>query len=186
MSNSSEARQDQSQTATSAQGQLLLLDFGDLQCPDTARWHAQGLPQLKQQLGSQVRYAYHDFPLDSHPVAGPAAAAVHCAGDKGGQLRDALLANLPATEDDVVSVAERTGLDAEKIRTCMQQEKSRAAVAKDRALGDQLGVRATPTLVVAARSADGQLRPLKTIRPDKESLESVLTSIREMVSSQGQ
>lgn len=163
---------------------LMVLEFGDLQCPDTARWHAQGLNQLKSQLPANAEYAFHHFPLDSHPAARPAAIAVECAGKQGAQLREALLTNLPRTEQDVLQTAASVGVDPQQLQQCMQQDKSQQAVAHDKALGERLGVSATPTLVIATRGKDGQLQPLKKIRPDKEPVASVLQSVQDASSRQ--
>ena len=151
--------------------QPAILEFGDLQCPDTAQFSQSLRPWIIQNYvnNGKVKYEFHDFPLDAHRNAIPAAAAARCGGSKVNQMREMILQNQGSMNPQTYAAdAQRLGVNMQEFQSCERSNATVAAVRKDRALGESYGVHATPTLVLGLKTTAG-FRAVKLIRGDKTS-----------------
>lgn len=92
-----------------------------------------------------------DFPLESiHPLAFKASEATHCAREQGKfwEMHDRLFANQRQLAPWKAH-AEVLGLDLGQFETCMTSDKYAKKVRQDIAVGRKIGVRGTPSFVLA-------------------------------------
>jgi protein-disulfide isomerase len=171
----------------SSAGKLTILEFGDLQCPDTAAFASGGRQQMLRDFvqGGKASYSFHDFPLDAHPLAPLAAEIARCAGGKNtDRARDQMLTqqSQATSEQALLAQAQSLGGNAAGVQQCIESGTSRQAVQQDRALGQSYGVRATPSLVLGITGADGKFLKQKVIRADRPyeqvraDIESLMTT----------
>jgi uncharacterized membrane protein/protein-disulfide isomerase len=152
---------------------VLIVDFGDFQCPYCKQAFVALKPAIAKynalQPGS-VRLVLKDYPLDSecnvnvqgggpHPAACEAAVAVRLAKAKNREdaMEEWLFANQPAMTPDSVRQAAReigqvTDFEAKYASTL-------ELVKGDIAFGKSLGVMATPTIFINGVKIAGSLAP---------------------------
>lgn len=167
-------------TATPEPSRYLILEFSDLQCPDSAKFFQTHKKLLMQQFvnNNRARYEWRDFPLDSHPDAPLAAVAGVCAGNKADAMREKIMGNQASlSEANYVAYAKELGINSARFQTCLRSPNSQGAVRADVHYGKQMGVSGTPTLVVGKLNDKNQLVPLKVIRADKEPLQKMISEI---------
>jgi protein-disulfide isomerase len=138
--------------------------FSDFQCPSCARM-AETLNSLAASEGDRVRVVYHFFPLSMHRWARPAAEAGACAQRQSNaafwSLRDFLFAHQHELSVDNLSqrVSDWAGttpnLDRGKFEACVNEGLTSGQVEQDMALGEEVGVHATPTLFLNGEPIDG-------------------------------
>ncbi|HEX7622164.1 MAG TPA: thioredoxin domain-containing protein [Anaeromyxobacteraceae bacterium] len=131
---------------------VTVVEFSDFECPFCGREE----PVLSQLLGAypaDLRLVYKHFPLSQHADAVPAAVAAECAGDQGKfwEMHDLLFAHQTALGDQgLASYAAQLEIDVSAWQLCRTTAGGAAAarVQADQALGNSIGIAATPTLVV--------------------------------------
>lgn len=138
---------------------VTLMEFADYQCPGCAYFAQSIKPQLREDFieTGQVRFVFHDFPLGQHANAFLAARAARCAGDQDvyWDYHDILAAQQTewARQDDprgrFTDYAEAAGADESAFRDCLNSERHAETVSANAVLGNQLGVRGTPTVLVS-------------------------------------
>lgn len=139
---------------------VLLIEFADYQCP-----YCQGveptLQKLQAQYGDKLKFSYKSFPLPSHPYAQKAAEAARCAGTQGKywEYHDALYKSTKLDVPDLKEQAKPLGLNSEKFNHCLDSGAQAAAVAKDLAEGEALGVTGTPSFFVNGHFVSGAVNP---------------------------
>jgi protein-disulfide isomerase len=133
-----------------ADAPIVLVEYGDYECPHCARAHAVLQPTL-QQLGDDVRFIFRNFPLaEVHPHAPAAADAAESVAAHGGNpafwdMHDLLFENQDALEtDDPALVADDLSSGAMTAR-----------VRADFKSGVRSGVNGTPTFFVNGRRFEG-------------------------------
>lgn len=132
---------------------VVVVVFEDYQCP-ACREAAPIVDRVSQlpQFQGKVRFTFRHFPLVSvHPNAISAARAAECAYRAGKffPMRQLLFANQDRLSPaDLVTYAERIGLDRAAFTSCLQSEESYAAVEQDWQAGLTLEVAATPTFFI--------------------------------------
>lgn len=131
-------------------GNVRLLVFSDYQCPFCRVTH-YALDSLTHQDPS-IGLVYRHFPLPIHPAAPGAARASICA-DAQGRFRelDEELFSTTAWEADTnwTREAHAAGVpDLKAFATCLASPETVARLNADLALGQKLGIAATPTLFV--------------------------------------
>lgn len=143
---------------------VTLVEFSDFECEYCKRAE----PTLLALLGrypKQLRVIWKNFPLDQHPNAGAAAALAMeifgVRGDRGfWQAHEALFKLSPDfDEPSFLAIAKSAALAPEVARDALHRAERAAAVAKDVALGEKLGVSGTPTFFIDGRRISGA-RPL--------------------------
>jgi len=144
---------------------VTIVEFADFECP-ACKDSLPVLRQLRDLYKDQVRLVYRDFPLSGHPQARPAAEAAHCAHEQGKfwAYHDALFAQAPDLKpSDYMVLAERLGLNPAEFTACLAGTRPKAAVARDLAEAQGLGLSGTPTFFINGRYLAG-FQSLETLR----------------------
>jgi protein-disulfide isomerase len=155
---------------------VTIVEFADFECP-ACKDSLPVLRQLRDLYKDQVRLVYRDFPLSSHPQARPAAEAAHCAHEQGKfwAYHDALFAQAPDLKtSDYGTLADRLGLNQTEFTACLAGTRPKAAVARDLADAQGLGLSGTPTFFINGRYLSG-FQSLETLR---QHIERELPAIR--------
>jgi protein-disulfide isomerase len=134
---------------------VTLEEFGDFQCPPCGTFASFG-EKLLQEYDSRLRIVFHNFPLEAHDHAREAALAAEAAGFQGKfwEMHDMLYQEqafwsfVPNARELFESYAEKIGLNLDQFKNDIDSEKVRERVDSDRALGNFLGVKLTPTLFI--------------------------------------
>lgn len=150
------------ETLGPATAPVKLVIFADYTCPYCGEWAAQVQPRLVQDFVNQgtLQIVFYDFPLGNegeHRYSFLAARAARCAGAQGKfwEMHDYLFGqqsqwtyapNPPVKQFE--GYARALGLDPAKFDACLQSESYADAVTADHILGEQLGVDATPTVII--------------------------------------
>ncbi len=142
-----------------------VVEYSDFECPFCARFANLQMPALRRQLlqTGAVRWRFRDFPLPGHQFARYASHAAHCAGEQGRfwEMHDAIFADHSWAQTGrnparlFNAMAERAGVDAERYRTCMDENRYAARIEAARLEGEALGVGGTPTFFVNGRPYRG-------------------------------
>jgi protein-disulfide isomerase len=143
-----------------ANSPLQLVEFSDFQCPHCK----EALPTIERLLKEypQARLVSEMFPLRSvHSEAEKAAETAVCVAQLGGndaffKFTDAIYATqeqlTPEGSDAALASAAKTaGVDNAKVKACMAEPSTKAAVDASVALGQDVGVNQTPMLAVNGR-----------------------------------
>ena len=156
------------------EAKLVLVEFGDYQCPACQRHALTTAPVLEKRFvgTGEVLWVAKHFPLRIHPHAPAAATAAECAGDQGKfwAMHQRLFEQMDqwSTGDDpdpaLVQLAADLELDRAKFTACLTSRKALERVLRDLYDGQAIGVRNTPaflllhggtgTALVGGRSAE--------------------------------
>ncbi len=153
-----------------------LVMFSDFECPWCRTFTMLLEKRIQGYFGGRLRVTWKHFPLstdcnttiqrDTHPEACQAARAAEAARLQGGneafwKAHDRLFASQKKLKDfDCRALAAELGLDPERFEADMKSPAVAARIAEDIALGQSLGVHATPTLFLSDRLVEGKLVPL--------------------------
>jgi protein-disulfide isomerase len=151
-----------------ADAKVLMIEFGDYQCPSCRMFWKDVEPRLKKDYidTGKLRLVFRDFPLmQIHPEALLAAMAVDCAGEqeKYWQYHDKVFREQYNKGDDIIRFkaadlkkwAKDIGVDQAKFDQCLDSEKYKNEVMKDKSDGDAAGVQGTPTFFINGRVMGG-------------------------------
>jgi protein-disulfide isomerase len=142
---------------------VVVLGFGDFECPYSARFSRDVLPQvfLEYVDSGRVQWFFHHLPLPQHASAVGAAIASECAArqDKFWDMHDALFIN----QDDLVAarlleIAESTGLNLEEFEPCVRDVAMAKGVESGRSMAIATGLSSTPTMLIGLREPSGKVR----------------------------
>jgi len=137
----------------SADAQVMIIEYTDLQCPYCARFARDTWPLLRERYvdTGKVRFATRDLPLSYHAFALAAAVAARCAGQQGKfwEYREALFrAQSLLGQEPYAKLAGTLGLDTTHFETCRGDPAVLAAVRADAALAASSGIESTPSFVI--------------------------------------
>ncbi|MBC7459645.1 thioredoxin domain-containing protein [Candidatus Saccharibacteria bacterium] len=135
--------------------QVVLVEYGDFQCPSCAGAHPQ-IKTIMEEYKDKVAFIYRNFPLTSiHPNAKIAAAAAEAAGLQGKYWdmhnliyeSQAEWKDLTGTErtNAFAAYAETIGLDKERFLSDIAGTAVNRKISFDQALGKKVGVNSTPS-----------------------------------------
>ena len=137
-----------------ADAPVVLVEYGDYQCPHCGRAHAI-VQNVLDGLGDRVRFVFRNFPLtDVHPDAGRAAEAAESVAQHGGNeafwdMHDILFRNQDALgTDDLLGYAEAVGVDAMAVADDLSSGRQRPRVRSDIDSGMRSGVTGTPAFFI--------------------------------------
>jgi protein-disulfide isomerase len=153
---------------------VTLVEYGDYECSYCGRAYPI-IEQLRQALGTQLRFVFRNFPLSqSHPHALHAAIAAETVGRKGEDafwaMHDTLYEHQNALEDDdLVRYADALGVPASELTSAFAGGPETKRVRADFRGGVRSGVNGTPTFFVNGERYNGNWT-------DVESFVSVLRS----------
>lgn len=146
-----------------------MLVFSDFMCPACQAFASQIEPMLKSEFiePGKLQLVFYDFPLGgSHVHSFLAARAARCAGDQNkfweyhntlfGRLNDWGRSQTPPI-GQFEGYAREVGIDQGQFSSCVRSEKYQDVVSASRLLGDQLGVNATPTLILNGKRVRGEI-----------------------------
>jgi protein-disulfide isomerase len=127
---------------------LVIVEYGDLQCPYTARAYPT-IDKLREQLGDQMCLVYRHLPLSHlHPLAELAAEAAEAAAAQGKfwEMQAALLENQDeVSEESLPGLAQEAGLDVDRFQDDLQAGRARQKVQDDAGRAQREGISKTPT-----------------------------------------
>jgi protein-disulfide isomerase len=164
-----------------------VVEFADFQCPGCQVFALQGKARLMPYIErGQAQLVYYDFPLGgAHVHSFLAARAARCAGEQqiDGRtaywtMHDKLYQEQPSWSpmrdpaDAFVGYAEEIGLDRSEFERCLRSDRFADVVSANRLLGERLGVRSTPTVLINNRQIEG-----RTIQGMIDQLEAALQQI---------
>lgn len=146
-----------------------VIGYEDFQCPACAFYEANLAEIIKRDYveTGKIQFIYHEFPLDIHPHAVPAAEAARCAGDQGQfwQMHAMLYRNQDqwaplSTVSNVFSgYAGQLGLNRGEFDSCMSSGTHNAAVVAAGQEAILAGANATPTFSVNGQLVDSSGLP---------------------------
>ncbi|WP_330486057.1 DsbA family protein [Tumidithrix elongata] len=129
---------------------IILAEFSDFQCPFCAKAHAI-VKEFMAKHKDEVTLVYKQFPLvQIHPQALPAALASWAAGQQGKfwEYHDGLFEQQEKLDESFYpTLAQSLKLDVDKFNQDRNSEAAKTAVQKDMELGQNLGIRGTPTFI---------------------------------------
>jgi protein-disulfide isomerase len=128
---------------------VTLVEFADYECPYCQKVAAE-INQLQTDMGDKLAIAYKDFPLPMHSHSEKAAEAARCAGKQGKfwEYHDLLFHSKQLDPDQLKEHAQALKLDTAQFDKCLDSGEEAAAVQKDRAEGQRLGLSGTPSFFV--------------------------------------
>ena len=133
------------------QAPVQLLEFADFECPFCASFH-KDLKTLRAQYPTEVALTFVHFPLPMHRFAEPAARVAECAGDQG---RFETMHDLLFEQQDKFGLkawskfASEAGVaDSGAFESCIKRTEAIPRVTEGKALGNQLDIQGTPTVVI--------------------------------------
>lgn len=145
-----------------ANAPIKMLVFSDFQCPGCKHWALQVEAPLKADLveSGQMQLVYYDFPLSGHQHSFVVSRAARCANDQGRfwEYHDLAFAqqeqwsySRTTPVEMLIDYAGTVGLNVDEFRKCLESDAHAATVTANQMLGNQLGVRGTPTVFVNGR-----------------------------------
>ena len=159
-------------TRGSRSAPVILLEYGDFECPYCAAT-APVLHSLIDEYPDSILMVFRHFPLTSvHPHSGLAAEAAECAGAQGRffEMHDLLYRYQRQLSDEYLSMyAARIGCDVRRFEHDLRTHAYLPEVRRDFRRGIQDGVNGTPTIFINGRRYDGPR--------DRMSLLTVIGSI---------
>ena len=135
---------------------VTIVVFSDFQCPACKATLPVFEEAMKANPG-QVRLVHKFYPLEKHTRARQAAYAAVAAMKQGKywDMEKILFANQEALSDeDLTRYAEKLGLDAVKFNQDLRSDATKELVDVDVFLGEEVGVRYTPFVLINGRVFD--------------------------------
>lgn len=160
-----------------ANAPMTIVEYSDFQCPFCSRFTTDTLGTLLDEYVNtgKAKLVYKDFPLEQiHPQATKAAEAARCVRELGGDeafwaMHDKLYAGQQewsgneGAVDIFAKYAGEVGVDAAKVKACLDSGEQTAAVQADLQEGIQLGVQGTPTFFLNGQAFVGA-QPITNFR----------------------
>jgi protein-disulfide isomerase len=145
---------------------VVVAEFGDLQCPSCKAAHEVIVKPMLAELGSTIRYEFHQFPLSSiHRYALDAAEASECAADQGKfweYIDIAFTRQDELSKDALKEWAAPLGLDTDLFGRCLDSHIKRDVVLEQYEAGRELGVTGTPTFFVNGRKVESTIDAIRS------------------------
>jgi protein-disulfide isomerase len=128
-----------------------VIEFADFECP-FCRTFYETLKKLRERYPGRIALSYVHYPLPMHRFAVPAARVAECADE---QNQFEAMQNQLFTGQQLFGLkpwlefATEAGIpDLAAFEACTRREGQITRVVEGRRLGDEIGVRATPTLII--------------------------------------
>ena len=147
---------------------MTIVEFSDYQCPYCLRHFKTVLPQLRDGpvAKGELKYVLKEFPIDSiHPMARKASQAALCAGDQDAYwaMHDLILDDPKRIRPrDLQRHAEELDLDEDNFAACLEGGDKNQQVDSDLALGQQFGIRGTPSFLIGVTDPADPTKMLAT------------------------
>jgi len=139
---------------------VVIVEFADYECPYCQRIHPE-LKKLQAEFAGQVTLAFKDFPLPMHAHAEKAAEAARCAAEQGNfwDFHDLLFDGHQKLElAQLKEYARALKLDTARFDHCLDASEQAAAIQKDLAQGQRLGLTGTPSFFINGHYLSGAVK----------------------------
>ena len=136
---------------------IIIIEYGDFQCPYCARAHPT-LAALQQQYGQRIALVYRHLPLGMHPYAESAAEAAEAAGAQGRfwEMHDTLFAHqAPMAPAQLPLLAQGRGLDAARFEADLAARRYRERIRAQAQEATSLGASGTPSFFINGERYQG-------------------------------
>jgi protein-disulfide isomerase len=145
--------------AGKADAKVTLIEFSDFECPFCSKG-AKIVDQLKKKYGNKLKVVFKNFPLPFHKNAMNAANAALCANEQDSKkfwkMHDHLFENQSKLDEkSLEEAAKKVGLDMAKYKECYASKRHQNKIEADKKLGQDSGVKSTPTFFVNGRMVSG-------------------------------
>jgi len=179
-----------SNTLTTAPGnKVTLVEFLDFQCPACAAYYENVTNGIETDYAGRITFVTRNFPLDTHPLAQPAARAAEAAANQGKyrEMYHALYDNYQewAISDDGKQLSDdepraatffdryatTIGLDLDRFHTDQASPGVQERIDADVAAGQAVGVDSTPSFFVNG----------KRFRPSGDQVTDVDDQLRQLL-----
>lgn len=141
-----------------AKGQVVLVEYGDYQCPYCRMAHGQVM-QLGEHFGDALTYVFRHFPLtEIHPTAELAAETAEFAGaqNRFWDMHDAIHSNQDELSPEfLLDRAQALGFPESSLETALEAGTYQPKVKQDFLGGVRSGVNGTPAFFVNGHRHDG-------------------------------
>jgi len=171
-------RADLARIAGNPAAKTWVILISDFQCPYCKQWHDQTYPAFFNEYvkTGKVRFAYINYPLNSHQHAWPAAQSAMCAAaqDKFWPMHDAIFATQAAWEVMQApmplfdSLARSLKLDVKRWNGCVVSGKMRPLIEADHDRALAAGVDRTPSFLIGGTLSMGAI-PIGDLRKTVDS-----------------
>lgn len=145
---------------------IVLVEYGDYQCPESAQAH-YFIKVIQKQLGENLCFVFRHFPQRHHPQAQRAAESAEAAAAQGKfwEMHDTLFEHQAALEDaDILEYANYLGLDFCQFLRDLTEHVYAEQVQQNVAMGQCYGVKKAPAFFIR-------------VCPNGQGLETLLMSI---------
>jgi protein-disulfide isomerase len=146
------------------QAGIVIVEYGDFQCPYCARAHPT-LSGLQKQYGQRIALVYRHLPLGMHPYAESAAEAAEAAGAQGKfwEMHDTLFEHqAQVAPAQLPLLAQQLGLDGARFDEDMAARRHRERIRAQAEEAKSLGASGTPSFFINGERYQGD--------SDRESL----------------
>jgi len=131
---------------------VTIVEYSDFQCPYCSK-ATKTVSDLEKKYGKKVKIVFKHFPLPFHNQAKLASEASMCANAENSKLfwkmHDEMFNDqTKLDQDNLMKLAQKIGLKADKFKTCLESGQFRARVEADVLEGNKLGIKSTPTFFV--------------------------------------
>jgi protein-disulfide isomerase len=137
---------------------LILIEYGDYECPHCG--HAYPIiKRVQKHFDGRLAFVFRNFPLNQiHPNAESAAESAEFAGaqNRFWPMHDAIFENQEDLGPTVLlELAQSLGLEAQDLRSALEQHEYAPRVRSDFLGGVRSGVNGTPTFFINSHRHDG-------------------------------
>jgi protein-disulfide isomerase len=136
-----------------------LVEYGDYECPYCGRAYPI-IKNIQEQLGSDLKFIFRNFPLSKvHTHAIAAAIATEAAGLQGKfwEMHEIIYENQRTLDQEsILHFAETLGLNIERFKHDIQQKELADKVEHDFESGIRSGVNRTPTFFINGQKYEGE------------------------------
>ena len=140
---------------------LTLVEYGDYECPHCGAAYPI-VKRVQERFGKKLRFVFRNFPLNEvHPHALHAAEAAESVAQHGGEegfwaMHDLIFEHQRDLRDEALGrLAAQAGVDAELVRSELEDERYQPRVRDDFMSGVKSGVNGTPTFFINGKRHDG-------------------------------
>ncbi len=171
-------RADLARIAGNPAAKVWVIVISDFQCPYCKQWHDETYPAFNDEYvkTGKVRFAYINYPLNSHMNAWPAAQTAMCAAaqDKFWPMHEALFATqqqwevLSPPKPFLDSLARSLKLDMKRFSDCVSSGKMRSLIQADHDRALNAGANSTPTFLIGSEVVVGAV-PIADMRKSIDS-----------------
>lgn len=136
--------------AGNPKGDITVVEFFDYNCG----WCKKALDEISKltKADPKIRVVLKEMPIfgENSTIAAKAAMASNAQG-KYWEFHSALMKERQVTKDNVFKIAEKVGLNVEKLKKDMENPAFEAAIKETQELAQQLGIEGTPGFIVDSK-----------------------------------